>query len=303
MRRIGAMLWGAGRTLRKRQPRVMAFRQGLEDLGWEAGRDLDIEFRWKDGDNDIRAAELLALAPDLILTEGTAATSILRRQTSIIPLLFVRVPDPVGEGLIASLDRPASNITGFTSHEPTIGRKWLGLLNEMAPGVNRVVVLGGRFASRSYLHRMEAMASSVGVKLTPASAKDPGEIEHAIDLLAREPNPGLIVLSSVDTMANHIQIIQLAARYRLPAVYPHRRFAAWGGLISYGIDTAYLYREAAFYADRILKGAKAANLRVQTPAKYELIINLNAARGGLTVPPTLLARADEIIDEDSVAAV
>jgi putative tryptophan/tyrosine transport system substrate-binding protein len=128
MRRIGAMLWGAGRTLRKRQPRVMAFRQGLEDLGWEAGRDLDIEFRWirKDGDNDIRAAELLALAPDLILTEGTA-TSILRRQTSIIPLLFVRVPDPVGEGLIASLDRPTSNITGFTSHEPTIGRKWLGL--------------------------------------------------------------------------------------------------------------------------------------------------------------------------------
>ena len=299
--RIGAMFWGLGRTLRKRQPRVIALRQGLEDLGWKEGRDLDIEFRWMrmDRDNDVQAAELLALAPDLILTEGREAMSIFQRQTRTIPTLFVLVPEPVGAGFVESLDRPGGNITGFTSYEPTIGSKLLGLLKEAAPGVNRVVVLADRFGPQgnAAVRRMETWAPSLGVQLTAAPAKDAAEIEHAIDVLAREPNPGLIVLPSANAVVDLMQIIHLAAKYRIPAVYPHRQFVARGGMISYGVDTIYLYREAAFYADRILKGTNPANLPVQAPAKYELIINLNAARGiGLTVPPTLLARADEVIE-------
>ena len=300
-RRIGAMFWGLGRTLRKRQPRVIAFRQGLEDLGWKEGRDLDIEFRWMrmDGDNDVQAAELLALAPDLILTEGRAAMSIFQRQTRTIPTLFVLVPEPVGAGFVESLDRPGGNITGFTSYEPTIGSKLLGLLKEAAPGVNRVLVLADQFGPQgnAAVRQMETWAPSLGVQLTAAPVKDAAEIEHAIDVLAHEPNPGLIVLPSANAVVDLMQIIHLAAKYRIPAVYPHRQFVTRGGVISYGVDTIYLYREAAFYADRILKGTNPANLPVQAPAKYELIINLNAARGiGLTVPPTLLARADEVIE-------
>jgi putative tryptophan/tyrosine transport system substrate-binding protein len=299
VRRVGAMFWGAGKTLRKRQARVMAFRQGLEDLGWEAGRDLDIEFRWMrtDGDNDAQAAELLALAPDLIVTEGAAAISIFQRRTRTTPILFVRVPDPVGAGFVASLNRPGSNITGLTSDEPSIGSRWLGLLKEAAPGVNQVAVLADRFGPQgsATLGRMQALAPSFGVQLTARSVKNAAEIERAIDALARERDPGLIVLPSLETVVDHMQIVHLAAEYRVPAVYPHRKFVARGGAISYGIDTASLYRQAAFYADRILKGAGPANLPVQAPAKYELVINLKTARAGLTVPSTLLARADALI--------
>jgi putative ABC transport system substrate-binding protein len=277
----------------------MAFRQGLEDLGWQAGRDLDIEFRWMrtDGDNDAQAAELLALAPDLIVSEGAAATSILQRQTSTIPILFVRVPDPVGVGFVASLNRPASNITGFTGYEPSIGSKWLGLLKEVAPGVNRVVVLADRFGAQgsATLVRMQALAPSFGMQLTVAPVKNAAEIERAIDALARDANPGLIVLPSPDAAADHMQIVRLAAEYQLPAVYPHRQFVAGGGAMSYGIDTVALYRQAACYADRILKGDNPAHLPVQAPTKYELVINRNTARVGPTVPPTLLARADVLI--------
>jgi putative ABC transport system substrate-binding protein len=252
VRRIGAMFWGAGKTLRKRQTGVMAFRQGLEDLGWQAGRDLHIEFRWMrtDGDNDAQAAELRALAPDLIVSEGAAATSILQRQTSAIPILFVRVPDPVGGGFVASLNRPGSNITGFTGHEPSIGSKWLGLLKEAAPGVNRVVVLADRFGAQgsATLHRMQAMAPSFGMQLTVAPVKNAAEIERAIDALARAPNPGLIVLPSPDTVADHMQIVHLAAEYQVPAVYPHRQFVAGGGAMSYGIDTVW---SAPLGVDRI----------------------------------------------------
>jgi len=299
--RIGAMFWGAGKTLRKRQPRVIAFRQGLEDLGWEEGRNLEIEFRWMrlDGDNDAQAAELLAPGPDLIFTEETAAVSIFQRQTRTVPIVFVLVPDPVGAGFVASLDRPGSNLTGFTSYEPMIASKWLGLLKEAAPGVTSVGVLADRFGSQASaaLRRMETLAPSLGVQLTAVPAKDAGEIDRAIPALARAPNPGLIVLPSVHTAANHMQIIALAEKYRLPAVYPHRKFVARGGMISYGIDMVYLYRQAAYYTDRVLKGAAPANLPVQSPSKYELAINLNAAQGlGLNLPPTLLARADEIIE-------
>ena len=301
VQRIGAMVWGAGKTLQKRQRRVIAFRQGLEDLGWEEGRNLEVEFRWlrSDADNDALAAELLALKPDMIVTEGVAAMSGLQRQTSTVPILFVLVPDPVGAGFVASLERPGGNITGFTSYEPAIGNKWLALLKEAAPGVNRVGVLADQFGPQASatLRVMERLAPSLGVQLTATPAKGADEIERAIDALAREPNPGLIVLPSADTVVNHMQIIHSAARHRLPAVYPHREFVARGGLMSYGIDSVYLYRQAAFYADRILKGTNPANLPVQAPAKYELVINLDTAMStGFTVPPTLLARADEVIE-------
>jgi putative ABC transport system substrate-binding protein len=262
----------------------MAFRQGLEDLGWEEGRDLNIEFRWMeiDGDNDVQAEELLALAPDLIFTEGTAAMSIFQRQTRTIPILFALVPDPIGSGFVASLDRPGGNITGFTSYEPTIGRKWLGLLKEAAPSVNRVVVLADRIGPQASaaLRRMEALAPSLGVQLSATPVKDAEEIEHAIDALARDPNPGLIVLPSPEAVLNPMQIIHLAAKYRLPAVYPHRQFVARGGVISYGIDTAYLYREAAFYADRILKGANPPTCRCKHRPSMSCS-STSTPRGGL----------------------
>jgi putative ABC transport system substrate-binding protein len=252
-----------------------------------------------DGGNDVQAAELLALAPDLILTETTAAMSILQREARTVPILFVHVPDPVGAGFVGSLERPGSNITGFTSYEPSIGSKWLGLLKEVAPGVSRVVVLADQFGptASAGLRRMESLAPSLGVQLTAVPAKGADEIERAIGALAREPNPGLIVLPSAHTVLHHMQIIALAAKYRLPAVYPHRQFVARGGVISYGIDTVYLYRQAAFYADRILKGGKPAGLPVQAPSKFELVVNLRTAKAlGLVVPPTLLARADEVIE-------
>jgi putative tryptophan/tyrosine transport system substrate-binding protein len=299
--KIGAMFWGAARTLRKRQPRVAAFREGFEDLGWEEGRNLQIDFRWiqMDGDNDAQAAELLAAGPDLIFAESTAAVSIFQRRTQTVPIVFALVPDPVGEGFVASLDRPGGNLTGFTSYGPTTASKWLGLLKEAAPGVNSVGVLADRFGppASAALRLMETLAPSLGVQLMAAPAKDAEEIKRAIEALARTPNPGLIVLPSLHTVANHMQIIDLAATYRLPAIYPYRLFVTRGGMMSYGIDTSYLYRQAAYYADRVLKGASPANLPVQAPAKYGLAVNLSTARAlGLTLPPTLLARADDMME-------
>jgi putative tryptophan/tyrosine transport system substrate-binding protein len=280
------------------QARSAALREALRETGWIEGRNLQLEYRWRRalGDEARRAAELAALAPDVILTSSTAALRSLVREAETIPIVFVQVPDPVSAGFVQSLARPGGNVTGFTSYERTITSKWLSLLKESAPAVTRATAL--LTSSWAITFRdMEAAGSLLGTQLAVEAVKAPADIERAIDAAAREPNGGLIVLPGPETAANRAQIIALTAKYRLPTVYPYRYFAASGGVLSYGIDTVYLVRQAASYIDRILKGAKPADLPVQAPTKFELIINLQSAKAlGIEIPPTLLARADEVIE-------
>ena len=279
--------------------RDAAFQQTLADLGWTIGRDVRIDHRRTGGDTDsLRkyAAELVALAPDVILTEGSQAVGPVLQQTRTIPIVFVSV-DPVGSGHVASLARPGGNATGFTQFEYRIAGKWLELLQEIAPSISQVAVIRdprtgpgiGQFAV------IQALAP-VGLELFPANAISAGEIERGIAAFARSPNGGLIVTSGGTAFHRNL-IISLAARHRLPAVYPYRYYSTAGGLISYGPNTIEPVRRAASYVDRILKGEKPADLPVQAPIKYELAINLKTAKAlGLTVPDTLLARADEVIE-------
>jgi len=279
--------------------RDAAFQQTLADLGWTIGRDVRIDHRRTGGDTDsLRkyAAELVALAPDVILSLGSQAIGPLLQQTRTVPIVFVSV-DPVGSGHVASLARPGGNATGFTQFEYRIAGKWLELLQEIAPSISQVAVIRdprtgpgiGQFAV------IQALAP-VGLELFPANAISAGEIERGIAAFARSPNGGLIVTSGGTAFHRNL-IISLAARHRLPAVYPYRYYSTAGGLISYGPNTIEPVRRAASYVDRILKGEKPADLPVQAPTKYELVINLKTARAlGLTVPPTLLARADEVIE-------
>jgi putative ABC transport system substrate-binding protein len=300
VRKIGAML-GIRESDPEAQARVTAIRQGLQDHGWIDGRNIQIEFRWARfaGDDHARAEELLALAPDLIVTSSTIAMPIFQKEAQSIPIVFVQIPDPVSAGFISSLARPGGNMTGFTSFEPTIGGKWLGLLKEAAPPVRQVVVLNNPFAPGwSVVFRgMETLAPSLGVQVTDAPVSDAGEIERVINALAREDSPGLIVLPGPQTARNRAQIIALASKYQLPTVYPYRYYVASGGVMSYGIDTVYLHRQVASYVDRIFRGAKPADLPVQAPTKFELVVNLQAAKAlGFELPATLLARADEVIE-------
>jgi putative tryptophan/tyrosine transport system substrate-binding protein len=279
--------------------RDAALQQALADLGWTVGRNVRIDYRWTEGDTDrLRkyAAELVALAPDVILTQGSQAIGLLLQQTRTVPIVFVSV-DPVGSGHVASLARPGGNATGFTQFEYRIAGKWLELLQEIAPSISQVAVIRdprmgpgiGQFAV------IQAMAP-VGLELFPVNAISAGEIERGIAAFARSPNGGLI-LTSGGTAFHRNLIISLAARHRLPAVYPYRYYSTAGGLISYGPNTIEPVRRAASYIDRILKGEKPADLPVQAPTKYELVINLKTASAlGLAVPPTLLARADEVIE-------
>jgi len=279
--------------------REAAFQETLADLGWNIGRNVRIDYRRTGGDTDsLRkyAAELVALAPDVILTHGSQAVGPVLQQTRTVPIVFVSV-DPVGSGHVASLARPGGNATGFTQFEYRIAGKWLELLQEIAPSISQVAVIRdprtgpgiGQFAV------IQALAP-VGLELFPANAISAGEIERGIAAFARSPNGGLIVTSG-GTAFHRDLIISLAARHRLPAVYPYRYYSTAGGLISYGPNTIEPVRRAASYVDRILKGEKPADLPVQAPIKYELAINLKTAKAlGLTVPDTLLARADEVIE-------
>jgi putative ABC transport system substrate-binding protein len=242
---------------------------------------------------------VLRLAPDVIVTGRTDLMPYFQHQTRTIPIVFVQVPDPVAAGFVASLARPGGNITGFTSYEHTIGSKWLGLLEEAEPGATQVAVLINPLvpAWTVVFQWMEAVSRSLGIQLTAAPVKDGDDIERAIDAVTREPNPGLVVLPGPQTSGNRAQIVALTSRHRLPAVFPYRYFVASGGIMSYGIDTVYLHRQAASYVDRILKGAKPADLPVQAPTKFELVINLQTAKAlGFNLPATLLARADEVIE-------
>jgi putative tryptophan/tyrosine transport system substrate-binding protein len=283
--------------------RVAVFAQALRELGWTGGRNMRIDYRWAAADADryrTYAAELVALAPDVILASSSASVTALQQTTRTVPIVFVNVIDPVGAGFVASLARPGGNSTGFTLFEYSLSGKWLELFKEIAPNLTRIAILRdpaiaagiGQFAV------IQAMAPpSFGVELSPIDERDGGEIERDIAAFARAPNGGLIVTASSGAVAYRELIITLAARHRLPAVYPFRYFVTSGGLISYGPDTTEQYRRAAGYVDRILKGQKAVDLPVQAPTKYELAINLKTAKAlGLTVPPSLLARADQVIE-------
>jgi ABC-type uncharacterized transport system substrate-binding protein len=285
------------------QGRNAAFLQGLALLGWIDGRNVRIEYRWGEGDAEhIRkhAAELVALAPDVILAGGSSALGPLLQATRTIPIVFVTVPDPVGAGFVDSLARPGGNATGFTTFEYGIGAKWLELLKEIAPGVKRVAVLRDPTnpAGIGQWGAIQSVAPSFGVELSAVNMRsETGEVERAVAAFARQPNSGLILTASAGAAARRDRLIAMAARHKLPAVYPYPYYVASGGLISYGPDPVDQYRRAAGYVDRILKGEKPADLPVQAATKYNLTINLKIARAlGLEVPPTLLARADEVIE-------
>jgi putative ABC transport system substrate-binding protein len=282
--------------------RLAAFKQALQQLGWTDGHNVRIDTRWgglNASDTRKFAAELVALAPDVILTMSSVAVAALLQATRTIPIVFTIVVDPVGAGYVDSLARPGGNATGFTVYEYSMSGKWPELLKEIAPSVTRAVVLRdpaiasgpGQFAG------IQAVASSLGLDLRPVDVRDAGEIERAIAVFAQSTNSGMIVTGSTGATAHRELIIALAARHRLPAIYNSRFWAAGGGLITYGPDFLDQFRRAAGYVDRILKGEKPADLPVQAPTKYELVINLKTAKAlGLTVSPSLLARADEVID-------
>jgi putative ABC transport system substrate-binding protein len=284
------------------QARVAAFLQGLQQLGWTDGRNMRIDYRWGEGDADTirkHAAELAALAPDVILAAGGAVVGPLLQATRTVPVVFVIVPDPVGGGFVDSLARPGGNATGFISFEYSISAKWLELLKEIAPGLRRAAVLRDPAISTGpgQFGAIQSMAPSLGVEVSPVNVRDAGEIERAVTAFARSANGGLIVTGSALAVVHRDLIIALAARHKLPAVYYERNFVAGGGLISYGPDYLDEFRRAAGYVDRILKGEKPADLPVQAPTKYKLVINLKAAKAlALTMPPTLLATADEVIE-------
>jgi putative ABC transport system substrate-binding protein len=282
--------------------RLAAFHQGLQEAGWVVGRNLRIEYRWGAGDADRfrrYAAELVALVPDVVLATSGTTVPWLLQATRSVPIVFTQTPDPVGAGFVASLAHPGGNITGFTNFDYSIGGKLLELLKEIAPRVTRAAVLrdAGDPAGIGQWAAIQTAAPSFGVELRPVDVRDAGEIERGLTAMARGSNSGLIVTGSAPAAVHRDLIITLAARQQLPAIYPFRYFVVQGGLVSYGADPVDHFRRAAGYVDRILKGEKPADLPVQQPTKYELVINLKTAKAlGLDVPASVLARADEVIE-------
>jgi putative tryptophan/tyrosine transport system substrate-binding protein len=302
VRRIGVLAVGTAANDPDLQTRMAAFAQGLQQLGWTDGRNVQVEYRWfagNDADTRKHAAELVALAPDVILAGGTATMAPLLQATRTVPIVFASVADPVGAGFVDTLARPGGNTTGFMAFEYGLSGKWLELLKQIGPSVTRAAVLRdpnitagiGQFAI------IQAAAQSVGVEVSSVNLRDAGEIERGVSTFARSPNGGLIATLSGLAVVHRELIIALAARYKLPTVYYRREFVTGGGLISYGPDYADQYRRAAGYVDRILKGEKPADLPVQAPTKYDLVINLNTAKAlGLTVPLVMQMTANEVIE-------
>jgi putative ABC transport system substrate-binding protein len=303
MRRIGVLMAHAENDPEFRTY-VAAFREGLEKLGWKDGRNVHIDFRWgalDDAEARQRGAkELIELQPEIILTQNTPPTASMLQQTRTIPVVFVVVADPVGSGFVPNLARPGGNATGFTIMEPTITGKWLELLKEIAPPSKRAAFMFNPATTpyaKVYLEPFKAAAASLGLEAIAAIVNDKTELETVIAAQAREPNGGLIVMPDGFLNVHRVEIILLAARYRLPAVYPWRFFAEQGGLLSYGSEQGDLFRQATTYVDRILKGEKPADLPVQAPTEYKLVVNLKTAKAlGLSVPLTLLDRADKVIE-------
>jgi putative ABC transport system substrate-binding protein len=300
IRRIGVLMNLAADD-KEGQARLIAFVQALSDLGWKQASNVQIDTCWGAGDTDRFhncAAELVALAPDIILAASASTMDPLLSRTRTIPIVFAQVPDPVGSGYVESLAHPGGKVTGFTQFDFSIAAKWLGLLKTIEPSLTRVIVLrdvdttgAGQFGA------IQSAAQSIGVEVKPTGVRNTAEIENAVMEFARLPKGGMVVTGSAPGAAHRDLIIMLADRHRLPAIYPFRYFVHGGGLLSYGPTTIDPYIRAAGYVDRILKGEKPADLPVQAPTKYELIINLKTARAlGLDVPPTLLATADEVIE-------
>ncbi len=300
-RRVGVLM-GLAADDAEAQDRIAAFEQGLQQSGWTNGRNLQIDYRRGAGDTDSTrryADELVALAPDVILASGGTVMGALLQATRTVPIVFTQTPDPVAAGFVASLARPGGNATGFTTSEYGTSGKWLELLKEVAPQVTRVAVLRDPTiaAGIGQTGAIQSVAPSVGVQVSPVGVRDASEIERAIAAFGHGANGGLIVLGAPLAIMQRDLISTLAARHRLPAVYPARLFVAAGGLISYGPDSIDPYRRAAGYVDRILKGEKPADLPVQNPTKFELVINVKTANAlGITVPTALLVRADEVIE-------
>jgi ABC-type uncharacterized transport system substrate-binding protein len=298
VRRIGVLLGGAeiGR------PELAAFGQALQQLGWTDGRNLRIEYRSGLGnaaDTRKHAQELVTIAPDVILVSGAGPLTGLLAATRTIPIVFTSVADPVGTGFVESMSRPGGNATGFIQFEYSLSGKWLELLKQIAPSVTRAAVLRDQTqtAGIGQFAVIQSVASSLGVEVVPVNVQDPDEIERAVTAVARTGSSGMVVTASALTLVHRERIVALAARLRLPAVYPRRLYVDAAGLTSYGFDIMDQYRRAAGYVDRILRGEKPADLPVQAPTKYELVINLKTAKAlGLDVPATVLARADEVID-------
>ena len=301
MRRIGVLTPFAANDT-EGHGRLTAFAQGLQQLGWTVGQNLRIDYRWGDGKPDTMrkyAVELVALAPDVILSDSSAATAPLLQATHTIPIVFGVVADPVGAGYVESLARPGGNATGFTPFEYSVAGKWLELLKEIAPRVTRAAVLrdSSIAAGPGFFGAIQSTASSLGIALRPVDVRDAAEIERSVTAFAQGSNAGLVVTGSPAAAAKRDVIIALAARHRLPAVYNNRLYGELGGLICYGTDFLDQFRRAAGNVDRILKGEKPADLPVQAPTKYELVINLKTAKAlGLEIPTTVLARADEVIE-------
>jgi putative ABC transport system substrate-binding protein len=301
MRRIGVLMnFPADDSVG--QARLAAFLQGLQEAGWTDGRNVRIDYRWGTSDADSArryTAELVALVPDVILANASPAVAASQQTTRTVPIVFVGVVDPVGAGFVESLSQPGGNTTGFTVYEYGISGKWLELLKEIAPRVTRAAILRDPMVASGsgQLGAIQSVAPLLGVELHPVGVRDAGEIERVITAFARVPNGGLIIVAAPSVAVHRDLIVALAARHKLPAVYPFRLFVTGGGLISYGPDLIDQYRRAAGYVDRILKGEKPADLPVQQPTKYELVINLKTAKAlGLEIPSSVLARADEVIE-------
>lgn len=303
IRRIGVLMARKESDPEGRK-QVEALRQGLQELGWQLGQTLQIEYRWTVGDPakaQEYARELVSLKPDLLVANATPSLVALQQATHTIPIIFVSVADPVGQGFVPSLARPGGNVTGFAVEEASMGGKWLEVLREIAPRVARIAIIFNPDTApyaRMFLPSMETAAPRMRVALTPSPVHTAADIERVVATVGREPNGGLIVLPDSFMFGQRARIIDLVAQHRMPAVYPIRFFATDGGLIAYGIDRVDLFRRAASYVDRILRGgAKPADLPVQLPTKFEMAVNLKTAKAlGLTVPQSLLLSADEVIE-------
>ncbi|MGB6915370.1 MAG: ABC transporter substrate-binding protein [Pseudolabrys sp.] len=301
-RRIGVLM-GMVENDPEARLRVAAFRQGLREIGWTESRNIHIEFRWAGDEPKLArayAAELVGAAPEIIVAHAAMTVAAVQQQTRSLPIVFVQVADPVGQGFIASFAQPGGNTTGFVSFEDSISAKWLELLKELVPQASRVGIIRvpAKASSSQFLMRaIETLAASLKVQLTVVEVRDLAEIDGAFDTLSRASIEGLIVMPDPTTLTYRARIIELARERKIPAVYPYRYFTADGGLISYGPNAADIWRRTAFYVDRILKGAKAADLPVQNPTRFELVVNLETAKAlGIELPLSLLMHIDEVIE-------
>jgi putative tryptophan/tyrosine transport system substrate-binding protein len=299
VRRIGLLMPSAEGDS-ETQHRLAVFRQALAALGWTEGKNVRIDVRWAVGEPARMAAakELIALNPDIVIGASTPVTAALQRESRTTPIVFTQVGDPIGSGFAASFPSPGGNLTGFTNYEPAMATKWLQLLKEISPAVMLVGALfNPQTHSGQYWHALDTAARSVNLEFRKIPVQNVSELEEAIADLARQPETSLAVMPDVFVFNNRERIVSLAAQHRLPAIYPFRYFAEIGGLVAYGIDNLDMYKRAAAYADRILRGTPPKSLPIEAPKKFELIINLKTARSlGLDVPPTLLTSADEVIE-------